>query len=280
MLLEHMENINYLSLLGGGSGEVIYRAEKIRARGSFAHPITAGTLGAILLPLFIGMTARKDKMIKAYVGIIAALIITFSSASSGPIIALLAGVTVVVLWPARKYVRYIIMSSAIIIFLLHILMKAPVWALIARAAVIQDSTSYHRYLLLDQFITRIDEWWLIGTKNHAHWGWMMWDAINQYVAEGIHGGIITLFLFVCIIYIAMKLAYIFMLQNKYNRIIEYLAWGLYAALFANVINFFGITYFDQIIVIWFTILSIAAAIPEIRKPNITDSELLNSARNS
>ena len=78
-------------------------------------------------------------------------------------------------------------------------MTAPVWALIARVKILGASSGYHRYHLLDQFIQRFDEWWMIGTTHTTQWGFETWDTTNTYVNLGVEGGLITLILFLSII---------------------------------------------------------------------------------
>ena len=55
MLYEKISGYNLFSELGGVSAISQIREGKIRASGPFAHPILAGTIGAVSLPLLIGI---------------------------------------------------------------------------------------------------------------------------------------------------------------------------------------------------------------------------------
>lgn len=78
-------------------------------------------------------------------------------------------------------------------------MEAPVWHLIARVTVVGGSTGNHRYKLIDAFINRWAEWFILGTNSTAHWGWFMFDVTNQFVKEGVQGGILGLLLFLLVL---------------------------------------------------------------------------------
>jgi hypothetical protein len=139
-------------------------------------------------------------------------------------------------------------------------MKAPVWFLMARVGVFSGSTGYHRANLIDQAIRNFPEWWLIGTKSNAEWGYGLSDVTNQYVWEGINGGLLTLLLFIAII------AYCFKTIGQALRVAEHKSigvriclWAMGAALFAHVITFLSVPYFDQSIVPWYLLLAMISS---------------------
>jgi hypothetical protein len=135
-------------------------------------------------------------------------------------------------------------------------MKAPVWALIGRIDVTGSSSSYHRYQLVDQFIRRFADWWLLGTKSNGDWGWDMWDQANQYVAVGESGGLLAFICFVAIIVVGFRYVGKARRAALGNRTGELLVWSVGAALFANVVAFFGISYYDQTMVCWYLLLAL------------------------
>jgi len=100
--------------------------------------------------------------------------------------------------------RLIRWSVAGVLITLHLVMQAPVWALIARIDLMGGSSGYHRFELVNQTILRFREWWLVGTTNQAAWGWDMWDNIDWYVAQCTSGGLLTLILFVAVIVYGFK----------------------------------------------------------------------------
>jgi hypothetical protein len=137
-------------------------------------------------------------------------------------------------------------------------MKAPVWSLIARIDLTGSSSGYHRYQLVDQFIRRFSEWWLLGTNGNAKWGWDMWDLANQYVAVGETSGLVPFLFFIATIVYGFK--YIGRARKAARvRGDERFIWAIGAALFANVVAFFGLSYYDQTMVCWYLLLALIPA---------------------
>jgi hypothetical protein len=138
-------------------------------------------------------------------------------------------------------------------------MKAPVWHLIARIDLVGGSTGWHRYQLIDRSIKRFGEWWLLGTDSTAHWGHITTDITNQYVLEGVSGGIVTLVLFVAMIVFAYKgvgtLCRIY--RRSHPRLI--LSWAFGVSLLAHTMMFMAVSYFGQIIVVWYLLLAMIAS---------------------
>jgi hypothetical protein len=259
MLYEQAKGWNPYALLGGARASffssVLERDGRFRAMGCFAQPILAGTFGAVLLPLFVGLwwIDRKSRG-RAIVGIIAATVMIITSNSSTPVTAYLAGVLALSLWPLRRHMRFIRWGILLSLVSLHLVMKAPVWHLISRVDISGGSSSYHRYQLIDQFIRHFWDWWLVGTKSNADWGWWMWDAANQYVAVGESSGLIPFILFLAIIVLSFK--YLGKARHiAASREEALFLWSLGSALFAHVVGFFGISYFDQTIIAWYTLLA-------------------------
>jgi hypothetical protein len=171
------------------------------------------------------------------------------------------GVMALLLWPFRTRLRIIRWALVLALTNLHLAMKAPVWFLIARMGGSIGGSGYHRAMLIDSFIRHFGEWWLIGTQNNADWDYYMWDVDNAYVAAGIGGGLITFIAFIAILVYAYKRI------GKSRRLMrksrkdsdERLVWVIGASLFANTVGFFGIVYFDQSILIWYSLLAMVSA---------------------
>lgn len=268
MLVEQARGKNPMAFLGGVLEITNVRQDRLRSQGPFAHAILAGTFGATLMPLFISLWWQNRNGRKwAILGCLTSIIIVASSASSGPLVSLFAGTIGFFLWHFRNYMRLIKWGMLFSIIALHMIMEAPVWALIGRVGVIGGSSGYHRYIVVDQFIRRFHEWWLFGTKSTDHWGWMMWDTSNQYVSEGTRGGLITLLLFIVIILLCFRGVELMVgKMNKINntsKLGQLRFWALGAALFAHLVAFIGIAYFDQMIVIWYMLLALIATITSL-----------------
>jgi hypothetical protein len=254
---------NPYAILGGAQasfyGTLMQRADRFRATGCFEHPILAGTFGAILIPLFVLLwrEGRKNRAL-ALVGIVSATVITVTSNSSTPVLAYAAGVLALCLWPLRGWMRPIRWGIALMIVALHLVMKAPVWHLIARIDISGGSSSYHRFMLVDQCIRHFGDWWFVGVKSTADWGWDMWDTANQYVTVCDRSGILPFILFIG------SIVYGFKYLGRARKLVEgkrqqFFLWALGAALFANAVAFFGISYVDQTQVVWYGLLAAISA---------------------
>jgi len=266
MMYEQMKMVNVFGLLGGVNAIPEAREGKIRSQGVFQHALTAGTFAATAIPLFFLLWKNgKDKTL-AVVGIAAATVMTVTTQTSTSLLTYAAAVGAVLLWPIRKKMKTVRIGLAAAIVGLHFVMKAPVWFLIARIDLTGSSSSYHRAELIDQFINHFSSWWLIGTKDAATWGWDMWDAQNMYVSVGEAGGL------------AAFIFYILVISRCFSRLgdarkrakdknQEWFIWLLGSALFANVVAFFGVNYFDQSVIAWFALVSMicACTIPLVNK---------------
>lgn len=259
MLNEQVTQRNVFSVFGGVPPVTEQRGDKLRSQGPFAHPLTAGTVGATLLPLMLGLwwqQRRKNKV--ALAGTAAAIVMAFASMSSTPVLALGAGLFALFLWPMRRYLVWMRWGIVAALVALHLVMKAPVWALIARIDLTGSSSSYHRYELVNQAIRRVGEWWLCGTRDTFNWGWDMWDMINSYVAAGTDGGLLTLILFVAVFIVAFRQLAAARRAWRLDYENSRRMWALSAMLFAHAVAFFGIGYFDQSSVVWYTGLAMIA----------------------
>jgi hypothetical protein len=269
MVVEQATGKNpYYAALGGADaatwGSVAVREGHLRATGCFGQPILAGTFGGIVMPLFVGWwykerKERKDRMLAA-VGIVSAVVISFAANSSTALFAILGGFAGLCFWPLRERMRMIRWAIASMLIGLHLVMKAPVWHLISRVSLTQGSDSEHRYQLVNQCILHFSSWWMIGTKDYASWGWDLWDLGNQYVAIADQSGLIPLLSFLAIFVFGFKYLGKTRVRFKGDRKQQFFAWAFGASLLANVVGFFGISYFDQTIVVWYAILAMIGAI--------------------
>ncbi|MCD6321401.1 MAG: hypothetical protein J7L77_00060, partial [Clostridiales bacterium] len=236
----------------------------------FRHPILAGTFGATSVPLFIALWWQEEHgKFYAFLGFIFASIIVLTSRSSGPTIAYIFGIAGIITWVIRTHMRALRWIVILVLVGLHMVMKAPVWFLISHLSAITGGSGWHRAQLIDQAIQHFNEWWLIGTTYTAHWKMgtvlavnpNMVDITNEFVGQGVNGGLITLVLFVFIIGRCF--------QSIGNRIkvnpeesfaVKFSLWSMGAALFAHVVSFISVSYFDQIVVFWYLLLALIATL--------------------
>jgi len=260
MTIEKLSMYNCFHIFGGLRQEPVMREGALRAQGPFKHPILAGSFGGIFIAAAIAMWYRRHRFI-AVLGLIAAGIIVWASASSGPVISAITAVAGMLLWRWRFYMQQLRRVTVVTIVTLHLVMNAPVWALLWRATLIAGSTGYHRYALFDQFMRRIPEWGLCGVRTTANWGYYLFDMTNQYVIIGVNGGLLALLLFLWLCGRCFtSIGYAMWKQPK--RQDQLICWSLGVIIFANLSSFFGVGYFDQMMVPWYLVLGIAAGMPQ------------------
>ena len=163
-------------------------------------------------------------------------------------------------WVFRRRMRLVRWAVGILVVTLHLVMKAPVWNLIARIDLTGGSSSWHRFMLMDECIKHFTTWMLVGTTEYPTWGWEMWDLSNQYVMTADTAGLIPLIALVMIIVFAFKYVGRARRAVEGDKKKEMFIWGMGAALLANLVAFNGISYFDQTIVAWYCILAMVCAI--------------------
>ena len=267
MLLEKSTGRNIFAVFGGVPEITAVREGVVRCTGPFAHPILAGTFGATILPLFVSLwrMGRRGRLF-AVVGSISALLIAVTSGSSGPVLAAGAAVLALAMWPLRRNMRLIRRGAIIGLICLHFVMKAPVWFVLARVDVFSGSTGYHRALLIDTAIKNFKDWWIVGTKSTAAWedeDQHLFDVTNQYILVGSEGGLLSLLLFIWIIVRSFR--YVGLSEEAAEESDRPLSeqlfiWGLGASLFAHVVSYMSVSYFDQNVVNWFLLLAIISTV--------------------
>jgi hypothetical protein len=259
MLYERVRVQNLFGLVIGGVDPVpLIREGRIRSQGAFGHAILAGTFGAMLLPLFLLLWTHAKAKVFAVVGVISSMVMVLTSASSTPLMAIFGVGVGICFWPVRRSMRLVRWASAFILLSLHLAMKAPVWFLIARVDMVGGSASFDRAYLIDTFIRHFWDWWLVGTHDIGSWGWSMWDLSDMYVSQGESGGLVSLIFFIAII--TRSFSRIGKVRKSVEgRKREWFMWLLGAALFANVMAFFGVSYWDQTVAAWFALLAMISA---------------------
>jgi hypothetical protein len=165
---------------------------------------------------------------------------------------------------------------------LHLIMKAPVWDLISRIDLAGGSTGWQRSQLISAAVRNIGEWWAIGTTDTGHWGWAMFDVTNQYLLEGVRGGVLTMTLFIAMLAIAFGCggrAWRLVSKDRPTRL---LAWALGVSLFVHCTSFIAVNYFDQIYTVFYLTLAALGSLScvgYVRAPAMTKSTRCDIFRN-
>ena len=239
MINEQISHINIFGLLGGISREVTVREGTIRSAGSMGC-LYAGAFAGVLVPLFLWLWTGGKSRMAAIFGLAGAIAMVITSNSSTSELAIKGSFVGLGFWPLRKKMRLIRWGLVITLVGLHLAMKAPVWALIARIDLTGSSSGYQRFCLIDMTVKHFSNWWLIGSQDYPNWGWDSWDLCNQFVAVALTGGLLTL-----IFYIAIFSRGFGAIGNARKRVSgdrqqEWLLWCFGSTLLATVVAHFGI----------------------------------------
>ena len=284
--VEWLTRRNGFSVFGGVREVTWIRGGRLRCQGAFNNPILAGCFFAGVLPVAgamawsrlrdrgLGPTATGPAAGAAAVA--ACLTGVFFTASSTPAAMVLligAGFAGYPLWRQLRSFRW---AAAAMVVALHAVMEKPVWHLLGRVDLSGSSTGYHRYRLMDAFVRNFAEWAPAGVVGTRHWGRGLDDLTNQYVIEGVAGGLASLVLFLAVLWAAFagvgrmlrgldadrRDPAALPVERRRAGADHLLAWSVGVALAAHCFAFIGIGYFGQIQVLWyFTLAATAAALP-------------------
>jgi hypothetical protein len=272
--LEKFYDPSFFSLFGTVVGD--FHRGRFRAAGPFPHFIIMGCFWALLLPFFYARIKAGKHNSLYWVACFSVLSSVYFSASSTSIMTVAAIILFWLLYSNRASGGTIFKFVCCLLLVLHLAMKAPVWHLISRVDIFGGSTGWHRYFLFDNFVNHISEWFLIGTKATAHWGHGQSDITNQFVLQGVRGGVGTLLLFSIIIYHAVKIPGTFSLRSTLPDEAKWMSWGVCVVMFGHFVTFWGVSYFGQIDILLYFTLALVAFIMEQGKSmdnfSITKSE--------
>jgi hypothetical protein len=254
MINEQIIHKNIFGYLGSMPLAVNIRDGSIRSEGVMGC-IYAGVFGGALIPMFLWLWTTGKSRILASAGLAGAVAMAITSSASTSLMALGGSVVGLAFWPLRKQMRLVRWGLASTLIALHLAMKAPVWALIARIDLTGSSSGDHRFKLMDNCIRHFRDWWLIGYKYFDAWGWDMWDLCNQFVVVALTGGLVTLILYIAIFKRSFSAIGTARKQVNGDRAREWLLWCLGVDLFANVVAHFGINYMTQLMMSMFPLLA-------------------------
>lgn len=262
MISEQVTGHNLFSVFDGVSETPEIRDGRIRAQGPFAHSILAGTIGAVCLPLMVGLWQQHRKTAAA--GIAACVLIIFASASTGPIMSAAFAIGALFMWHWRHQMRLVRWLAVLGYIGLELIMKAPAYYIITRIDLTGSSTSWHRAALIEAAITHLSDWWFAGTDVTRHWlpygaSWSgnQADITNYYIRMGVDGGLPLMLLFIAGLAVGFSFVGRTLQQlPKASSQSRFMIWAVGASLMVHSVTFVSVSYFDQSFV--FLYLSLAA----------------------
>jgi len=261
-LIEQATQRNMFSIFGGVPEFTVVRGGRLRCQGAFAHPILAGCFWAALVPMMVGLWRLPDtNRLLCAIGVFCSCVCVAMCASSTPIASLAFGFMAVVLFPLRAWTGIARWGGLACLIVLHFVMNAPVWHLVSRIDIVGGSTGWHRYYLMDQAINRVGEWWLLGTRSTSHWGRQLFDLTNEFIVQGVQGGLGTLLLFILMIALSFR-AIGRMIRKTSDPRVQFALWAFGVAMLVHCVSFFGVSYRGQIIMLWYISLAMIVSLDE------------------
>lgn len=272
MIYEQMTLQNLFGQLGGISSVPMLRNGHARSQGMFQQSLTAGAFGATMFPLFFWLWKRGKSRFLGIAGATAASVMAFTATTSTPILAWLGSILVIFLWPIRKNMRLVRWGIVLALIACQLVMNAPVYFVVAHIDLSGGSTGWDRAMLIDNLIRHFGSWWLVGTHDNVNWGYDSWDSCNQFVSEGIGGGLVCFICFIAMFILCFKQIGIARKAVEGDRKREWLIWLFGAALFAQVLAYFGIDYFDQSKYVWYLLLIMIGVITTASRSALVASD--------
>jgi len=263
MLYEKLTAHNVFSIFGGVPVVPTIRDGKVRAQGPFEHAILAGTVGAVCLPLVLGLW--RTHRWTAILGLLACLAIVYASTSSGPLLSALAGVSALMFWRYRRYLWAARWGAVASYIALDVVMKDPAYYILARIDLTGSSTGWHRARLIQAAIEHLSEWWLIGTDRTADWIGANYyraedsDITNHYIQMGVWGGLPLMLLFIALMWQAFAVLGRAPRNESGMKREHFVAWILAASLFSQAVTCVSVSYFDQSVVFLYVALAALSA---------------------
>lgn len=251
MVAEHVFQKNFFGILAGTTEGVYFRSGQIRAQGPFAHPILAGTVGAVSFPLMVAIW--RQYRISATVGMIASIAMVLASTSSGPLMSLVMGAGAMILWLYRPWLRAVRWTFVGLYVVADIVMSRPAYYLISKIDLTGSSTGWHRSRLIQVAIEKFSTWWLFGTDYTGNWmgqtvdeAGRSADITNYYIWIGTIGGFPAMLLLIAVMWCA------FIWVGRSVKHAErsangnpFMIWCLGAGLFAHAVTSVSVSYTDQ-----------------------------------
>ncbi len=263
VLLEYVRGDNPFKILGRVITDV--REGRYRCQATFPHSIMLGLFWANATALFVGLWRGRSKgnNFLYILAVCASVFIVMASASSTPVVTLIFVAGLLFCYRYRGSGKKAMWWVIGILFVLEIVMSAPVYHLIARVDVVGGSTGWHRYYLIDQAIKFFPEWFLLGTKNTSHWGRGLSDITNHYILEGVRGGLVTMLIFIVMLFMSVRESWKWSVAGS-SREIRWLSYGICISMLGHCLSFFGVSYFGQIMILFYFSLAVTGFMAEMR----------------
>jgi hypothetical protein len=228
--------------------------------GAIGNPILAGCFFVGLLPYIAAMWFTREGKTAAILGTLGSLVVIVACASSTPLAALGAAMLGAYMYQYRTQMSTVRTAVVAGLGAIQLCMNRPIWHLMVSIDLVGGSTGYHRFLLIDAWVHRTPQWFLLGVKSTAGWGPGLEDITNQYILEATRGGFGAFALF--IVAIVTAYSYVGQLRKAVagDPEREKIVWAIGVALFVHNMSFLAVSYFAQVVFGWSLSLAMTAGL--------------------
>lgn len=275
VLFESVSHYNLFTVLGGiNGGDHWMRKGRPRCFGSFRQPVTLGMFAASFIPLYLGLACEKRERIRGLAGLGLCLLVAWASNSGGSMSGAAVGLFCWVFWRFRLKMRKVRWGIVAMIIALAMVMNSPIWFIFARASAFTGGDGWTRSFLIDQALNDLGRWWFAGMPILETKGWFPFsleangaaDITNQFISFGLAAGVGAIVLFIILLkrafsHLGRALAVVRGDPHS-SKEDEFLLWGLGVMLVVHIIDWFGITYFDQMYMVWFMQLAAISSLAQ------------------
>lgn len=262
VVMQSLTGHNPFGILGAPDGGD-WRKGRPRCDGSFRQPDLLGMFAASFIPLFVGLGCMATNRKRAFLAICFCLIIVWAANSGGAAGAAVTGLVCWGFWRFRTEMWKVRRGLVAALILLALVMKAPIWFIFDRISSITGGDGWHRSYLIDVSLRHLSQWWFVGMSLTNTSDWFAYvlpkygvaDITNLYIGFGLQAGLVAIALFIVLLTRAFSnlgkaLAVVRSSPSK-SSADEFLLFGLGVMLVVHIIDWFGITYFDQMYMVWF-----------------------------
>jgi hypothetical protein len=274
VFVESMTSHSLFASLLAGDEVSNWRNGRPRCIGSFRQPDLMGMFAASFLPFYVGLSCIGKERKHALIGIGLCLMIVWTANSGGAAGAAVMGFIGWLFWPWRTQMRKVRWGIVGLLAALALVMKAPIWYIFAHISSITGGDGWHRSYLLDMAWRHLGQWWFWGMPISETGDWFPYglanrnqaDITNTFISFGLMSGLSAVVLLIVLLTRSFsRLGHALSHVRSgitANRETEYLLWGLGVTLAVHISNWFAITYFDQMYVVWFMQLAAISGLSE------------------
>ena len=273
MTIEQVTGRNNFSIFGGVSVFTAIRDGKLRAQGSFTHPIIAGVFFACFAPIAIGVILAKVRGLSALLGgwcaLLLGIVVIFMTNSSTPVAGLLLGVLSWCTFKFRQNLKTYLYAIVFVMIVLHFVSTHGIHNVIfTKIDFTGSSTGMHRYLLIDGMLNHIPNWMIMGDANPGY-NKSFRDVTNMYVVAALTGGMIALVLLIMLVVQGFK-SVVRAVRNARSREDLMTFYGLGCTLVVISISFTAVACYGEGIINCYMVLGACISIgqlpPGTRRP--------------